>query len=622
MSGKRQAMQSWRITSGPMLVWLSASLMVAIAAKSSCWAQLPAADSKQLYYGELDAGQRVFRFLVTTRLNLKGEREAELQSLDEGGAKFSLTRVVMDANAFEFELAQTKAVYKATAVTNLNDDHAKRSYRGTWNQSGVSLDLTMQPMDAPPQDSPSEVWIGDLNAGLQTLTMQFRIYQAADKPARVFVDSVSQKVGGFKGTRKITDDTVEFEVPALRGKFTGKQSDESSITGKWSQGIPLDLILKKADRPLTLQSSPPKRPQTPQPPFPYESATVVIMTQTDGVQLEGTLSIPNSSDTARRFPAAVLVSGSGPQDRDETLLGHKPFWVLADHLARQGIAVLRYDDRGVGGSTGDFGQATSREFANDANSVVQYLRQHPRINPQQIGIIGHSEGGIVAPMVAAENPAVAWIVLMAGTGVNGEQILYSQGKLIIEAEGGNQEQVSRQRLLQEVCFEAVQSIKPGEDPATLVESAVATILERAKQLEAAEPKANSTESASELEQEKLIKEIIKQQVTASLQAMNTPWLRYFAQHEPGPVLEKVGCPVLAINGQYDVQVDPKLNLPKIEASLAAGGNRNIKVVELPGLNHLFQTCENGGVSNYEKIEETIAPAALKTVSDWILEQTR
>ncbi|MFO1066072.1 MAG: alpha/beta fold hydrolase [Pirellulales bacterium] len=577
-------------------------------------AQLPTARPTSIWYGEMDAGPRVFRFVVFAVPSPSGEWNAELVSLDEGESKFHLSKFTIDERAMHFELMQTKATYSGIADSvdePSRSDHAQTLIKGKWNQNGASIDLDFKQVDMPPQDKPNEVWVGDLKAGFQTLKLQFRVYDD-NGTDRVLMDSLTQKTGGFKASRKVDGDTVEFHVAALRGQFKGKKVRDQTLEGTWTQGIAFGLKLDRIaapQRPTTVET---KRPQTPKPPFPYESEEVQFENGEAGIRLAGTLTIPKSQEEAKRFAAAILVTGSGPQDRDETLLGHKPFFVLADYLTRRGIAVLRYDDRGVGGSTGDFAKATTADFAADAAAAVEFLRRHARIDPSQVGIIGHSEGGIVAPMVAVAKPEIAWIVLMAGTGVNGEQIIYSQGKLIAKTEGADEDALVRQRLLQETIFEAVKNSQSLTGVESLVEPTTARFLERLKEVDQVSGKSKSVED------EATFKGLVSMQVKANLIAMNSPWFRYFAEHEPQPVLEKVHCPVLALNGSKDVQVDPKLNLVKIEAALKSGGNKDFKITELPGLNHLFQTSATGAVSQYESIEETISDVALQTMGDWIM----
>jgi pimeloyl-ACP methyl ester carboxylesterase len=273
--------------------------------------------------------------------------------------------------------------------------------------------------------------------------------------------------------------------------------------------------------------------------------------------------------------------------------------------------VLRYDDRGVGKSSGKFDDATTADFTQDAAKAVDFLKKHPRVDPKRIGLIGHSEGGLVAPLVANQDDQVAWIVLMAGPGVNGEQIMYSQGRLIILAAGGDEATATRNRLVQEAAFSAASKLKPGETPSTALDTLVEQVLENSKKLEGSEPETGDAENQA------AIKKLLAEAIRANLADMNTPWFRFFMAHEPGPVLEQVRSPVLAINGEKDTQVDPKLNLPKIAASLKAGGNQSVTILELASLNHLFQTSQSGSLSEYESIEETIAPAALNTISDWL-----
>jgi hypothetical protein len=300
----------------------------------------------------------------------------------------------------------------------------------------------------------------------------------------------------------------------------------------------------------------------------------------------------------------LLITGSGPQDRNETVSGHRPFLVLADYLTRRGIAVLRVDDRGVGESTGDFSQATSEDFASDVLSGIEYFKARKEINPKQIGLIGHSEGGLIAPMVAVESQDVAFIILMAGTGLTGEEILYLQGALISRAMGVSEEDIGKNHQFNEKIFSLIIEEKDEKN-----------IEEKLRQM-------FMTDWAELSEEEKKAIGDPEVFLNVQLQSLLSPWFKFFLTYDPKPTLNKVKCPVLAINGEKDLQVPPKENLFAIEQALAAGGNKNFTVKELPGLNHLFQTAQTGLPVEYAKIEETISPVALKIISDWILEQTR
>jgi pimeloyl-ACP methyl ester carboxylesterase len=292
----------------------------------------------------------------------------------------------------------------------------------------------------------------------------------------------------------------------------------------------------------------------------------------------------------------LLITGSGPQDRDETLLGHRPFAVLADHLTLNGIAVLRVDDRGVGESTGDFTAATSEDFADDAEAGFRWLRARPEVDRAKVGLLGHSEGAIVAPMVAAREPAVAFLILLAAPGVPGEQILYRQGELILRAAGAGDEVVEASRTLQEALFRAVRNAADG---AAAQAAARAVLVRRAKTLEG--PERDQAEAMFDLQAAEVA----------------SPWFRFFLRHDPAPVLAKVRCPVLAVWGEKDLQVPPDQNRPPLEAALAAGGNQNVAARVLPGLNHLLQPATTGHPGEYGQIELTIDTVALQLIVFWL-----
>jgi hypothetical protein len=375
--------------------------------------------------------------------------------------------------------------------------------------------------------------------------------------------------------------------------------DGSAVKGKWTQnGLSFDLTLVPDAAPSEETLTVPSRPQTPTAPFPYSIEEIVFENSVDGVRLAATLTLPHSDKPCL---AVVLISGSGPQDRDESMANHKPFWVIADHLSRHGIAVLRFDDRGTGTSTGDFAAAASENFSRDAEAAFDHLIKDPRIRRDATGLIGHSEGGMIAPMVAARRSDVAFAVLLAGTGVNGREILLSQGQLILRAMGISDEtQLQAQRATQLAIFDSVLNAPTEATQDDLIAAAMRRL-------------------ADSLPAEALKEEGLRQAVSAGISQMRSPWFREFLTHEPGPILEKVKCPVLALNGEKDVQVDPDLNLPAIQKALQKAGNQHFETVELPGLNHLFQTCRTGSLDEYQTIEETISPVVLERMTTWILQ---
>lgn len=391
---------------------------------------------------------------------------------------------------------------------------------------------------------------------------------------------------------------IRLEVPTLRSRFEGRfQSDPPSIRGDWVQmGGRFRLSLEPTTAPAR-----PTRPQDPVPPYPYRVDSVRFEHSGGSVVLAGTLTIPKGDGP---FPAAVLVSGSGPQDRDETLFGHRPFLVLADHLTRAGVAVLRYDDRGVAESTGDFGSATTEDFATDALAAVDFLFEHESIEPSRIGIIGHSEGGIVAPIAATRSDRVAFIVSLAGTGIAGRELLELQTRLILEASNvpapllALNQRVQRElldKLLQTGSAEAARELAMQELENSWggLPYAVVNALGLAAQVDRA--------------------------LDEQLKRVASPWLFFFLSFDPSTAFARVDVPVLALNGSLDLQVPPEPNLRRIREALEGGGNRDVTAIELGGLNHLFQTATTGLPSEYGGIEETMAPEVLRIVAEWINE---
>jgi len=295
----------------------------------------------------------------------------------------------------------------------------------------------------------------------------------------------------------------------------------------------------------------------------------------------------------------VLLTGSGPQDRNATVAGHRPFLVLADYLTRRGIAVLRTDDRGVGGSSGSVMESTTAEFAEDALAGVEYLKARQEINPRQIGVVGHSEGAAVAPLAASRSTSIAFIVLMAAPGLLGERLAILQRESIARASGVPEAEIARTRAVEQKMMAVVRSEK---------DNAAA-----AKKLREIAGQAMSEASGVQ---------VTGVVVEAQFKMMLSPWYRFFITYDPAPALRKVKCPVLALAGERDLQVPANENLPLIAKALAAGSNSDFTIMKLPRLNHLFQTCQTGTYAEYSKIEETIAPAVLETIGDWILRRTR
>jgi len=452
----------------------------------------------------------------------------------------------------------------------------------------------------------SSTWVfsqditGEWNGALHVQGMQLRLVFHISKTDTAYNATMDSPDQGAKDIpmSKVTfeNNLLTIEMSAAGIKYTGKPDNTGVVVGTFQQGgqsFPLNLSRKSIEK-VEL-----KRPQDPQKPYPYYSEEVTFKNLKDNITLAGTLTLPSKDG---KFPVVVLITGSGPQNRDEELMGHKPFLILSDYLTRNGIGVLRYDDRGTNASTGNFGTATTFDFATDVESAVSFLKTRKEIDQNYIGLIGHSEGGIIAPIVAVQDKDIRFIVLMAGTGISGDKLLLLQQKSIGSASN----------LKEDVLSESAE-INRGLYDIVLQSTKIDTLK---KQVSDYLKTAVANSKNKEIPKGMTVDDIIKQQVAV----ITSPWMITFIKYDPSIILEKVKCPVLAINGDKDLQVSSKVNLPAIEKALKKGGDKNVSIVELPGLNHLFQECTTGLPKEYSEIAQTISPVALKTISDWIKQQ--
>lgn len=482
------------------------------------------------------------------------------------------------------------------------------------------LAVLLHPATAVAQAGPERFageWRGALEAGPQSLTLAVHV-STGEAGLEATLDSPMQGAFGVPFDRAVASgDTLTLELTAAQARFRGVLVDPVTLEGTWSQGpASLPLTLRRGDGSQPGDGTgvsdpasdpaipdPSERPQTPRPPFPYQEEEVVVARPEAGLELAGTLTLPGEDGP---FPGVVLVTGSGPQDRDETVLGHKPFAVLADYLTRRGVAVLRYDDRGVGASTGTHADADSPALARDAAAVLRALADHPAVDPERVGILGHSEGGIIAPMVARETGLPAFVVLLAGPGVPGDEIILAQSRLLATAQGADSATVAASLAVNRALFDVVTS----EDDPEAARARMRAILDtRLDELSPAEREAAGIPDARRAAW-----------VEGQVAQLSDPWFRFFLTYDPAPALEALQVPVLAVNGSLDLQVPAEENLAAIEAALARGGNPDVTTRIFPGLNHLFQAAEVGTVDEYARIRETVNPALLEVVGDWIVER--
>lgn len=443
---------------------------------------------------------------------------------------------------------------------------------------------------------------GQWNGVLKVQGTQLRIVFNINKAENGFsstMDSPDQHAKGMPVTStSFENQTLKLAVSSLRIEYEGILDKSNIIVGNFKQGgqsFPLNLSRETVEKEKLV------RPQEPVKPYPYYEEEITFENVKAGITLAGTLTLPKKEGV---FPAVILISGSGPQNRDEELMGHKPFLVLSDFLTKNGIAVLRFDDRGTASSKGDFKTATTPDFATDVNAGVAYLLTRKEINKKKIGLIGHSEGGIIAPMVASSSKDVAFIVLLAGTGISGDQLLLLQQELIGKASGISDADLQKAKMINSGAFEIVAKSTSAEQLKTDLTSYIKQALKES-------PNAQKPEGMSE-------DDFVKLQVNQ----ISNPWMLYFIKYNPAIALEKVKCPVLAINGEKDLQVPPKVNLEAIKNALTKGGNKKVTTIELPNLNHLFQECKTGSPAEYATIGQTFSPIALTEILKWIQMQTK
>lgn len=542
--------------------------------------------------GSLQAGEAVLHLILHVSKAEDGSLKATIDSLDQGVYGIEVTSLTRKDSTLRFDVASVGASYEG----KLAADH--RTIEGDWMQGSVSLPLIFHRQAAgtgakKPSDaiaSAEGVWQGAMEGNGMRLRFQLHVSHDDQKQLVAALDSPDQGVSGLPAIKVSQNDAAfHFEIPVVSGVYDGTlNAAKSSITGSWAQnGVEQKLDFQRSDQLLELL-----RPQNPVKPYPYKEEELTFPNAKAKISLAGTLTLPSGPGP---FPAAILLSGSGPHDRDESLVGHRPFLVLADHLTRKGIAVLRFDKRGVGKSTGDYANATMEDFTGDAEAALAFLKTRKEIDATKIGLIGHSEGGLIAPMVATHSQTVTWIVLLAAPGLKGEDVLLLQSELILRAAGVNDGEVARTLAFNKQTYTFVRQEK---DPVVL-EAKLNDLVQSTSTGAALPPAA----------------------IQSQVRLLVSPWFRFFLDYDPVPTLQKTLCPLLALNGEKDLQIPPKENLAKIQKALRDGGNSDFQTTELPGLNHLFQHGPTGSPTEYGGILETMAPEALNAVSDWVLKHT-
>lgn len=520
------------------------------------------------------------RLQVTVSIDDDGAQTATLESLDQApGQLIPVSSVEISHDHFEFSIEAIGARFEGAW------NEASSSYDGVFNQ-GLQIPTSF----ARPEDRAAILiegldgrWEGQLIRSDTELEFALNI-QTDDDGTRATLDSISQAAYDIPVTGlDRSGNAVRFQIPAANVTYEGQITGDT-LSGDWIRPGFETVTVTFERVSQTVEAL--NRPQTPQAPFPYVIEEVRIENpDAEGVALAGSLTLPEGEGP---FPGVVLISGSGPQDRDESVWTHQPFAVLADHLTRQGIAVLRYDDRGFADSTGDFASATSPDFASDAAAVADWMRTHPRISA--VGLAGHSEGGLIAPIVAAEHGDTAFVILLAGPGTPGHRFILDQIVANSDAMGIDRAHTRARVAVMETLVDAVRHARDRES----AEAALDGLL--------------TEETLSVLD-------VPADQKAVFINSMSRDWYRELVNYDPSDWFDRMDQPVLALQGTLDLQIVAEPNAAGLETLLA--DKTDAQIVILEGRNHLFQNAETGLMTEYAQIDETFDPEVMTLIADWI-----
>ena len=561
------------------------SILLAATASLSIAAPDPIADS---WHADLSIPTGTLSLIFTITQDDEGNLNATLESPDQTPGK---QIPISEISVVDEHLSIKIAIIGASIEADWDDN--EQQFSGTFHQ-GMNLPIVLK--RGLPADKPTIKGLdGDWKATLSRNGVDLRIIlhiTTTDRGTIALLDSPDTMTMNVPVSDLVKNgEQISYTIKVINGQFSGTRTDPDTIVGTWKVPGQDDVALtyKRAD--ATDEPVVRNRPQVPAKPYGYIVQEITYDNpQAEGVKLAGTLTLPEGDGP---FPAAILISGSGPQDRNETVFGHQPFLVLADYLTKQGIAVLRYDDRGVAKSTGDYSNATSADFATDANAAFAYLIGRDDIDHNAIGFIGHSEGGLIAPIAMKTNPDVAFMVMLAGPGTSSQQIVKSQNRLIGLSQGKSEEEIAKAEAINTRIIQAIVNSASAQE----AEDQIRTILT---------PQALEDLGMKE------------SQIDMVIARNNSPWIRYFLTYDPADYLPAITCPILALNGQLDTQVPAQENLDGLRTLLK--DHPDATMIQLEGLNHLFQHATTGALGEYNDIEETFSPEAMDIMAVWINER--
>jgi pimeloyl-ACP methyl ester carboxylesterase len=571
------------------LVIVSVVAILLLTPNNCCLGQESKAET---WMGILKAGPQKLRIELRLKPEKNGSFSGAMVSLDQVATPIPFDSVERTSKQLSFEI-------KKLGVSFAGDMNADQSVvTGVFTQ-GLKFNIEFKRVDGWKPAKHVATWVGKMEAGPKHFDFQFRVFVNFEGKKSIQLDSLTEGINGLEGGFEQEGNQITMTIPATAAKVIGKLDAAGNVIGgTWIQsGAKIPLVLKRI--PIEQTKSPKlNRPQTPKPPFDYDAedftvqAAAIDPKYSNDVVLAGTLTAPAGKGP---FPTVILTSGSGPQDRDETIFEHRPFLVIADYLTKKGFAVIRYDDRGIGQSKGDFLEATTADLADDLEVVFEWAKKSPKIDSKKIILAGHSEGGIIGPIVASRNADVAGVVLLAGTGVIGREIVLNQTREIAAVAGLPEKVLDLQdKLLRLVVARSKAGLPMGEDFADSLNDVF-----------------------GDLSEEERLKYGLNEVATKTILMFKSKWMRYFLEFDPATTLSKTHCPVLSLIGGNDLQVDPQLNMPAIKTAMDEAGNQDFTQVLVPGLNHLFQKSETGSPSNYVIIEQTLDDSLLSELSGWL-----
>lgn len=625
------------------------------------------------WFGWIETPKQQLRTILRVERDWEGKATAGfIISPDQNSVEIRLTKFQIGSNG-EWQFTVENPVNANRTGNYTGKQSSPNQVDGYFEQGGEKLSLKMRKVDSMPMESTSNlgadsVWLGTLDMKFRKDDYRMRVYSnppfATAEAPRLLFDWLTQNLVGIPAEVSLENGNTTFDMKSIGAKFVATLNENGNeLDGRFFKGsVPLPLLMKlrtdeapsavavKEEKlappssktstqdttkvlengsPLLLESeklAPTKRTDLASSSFFEETPFEVTFGGTkskkgkepavveNAIKLAGTLTIPKlkSGSQSRRFPTVIMVSGSGPQDRNETIGRHKPFQTIAHYLAENGIASLRYDDRGVGESTGDYLNATSEAFANDALVVWTHATTIPELDASKIGILGHSEGGLIGPMAAVWEPKIAFLILIAPPGITGSEILKTQIDHFSELQGMNETDRKATMTLQG----KLQDIASGyfTDEITMrrdIQNAIRQNWDSLKSI------AKSQDPNANLDQ---MRKNLTSQVEGQFQQLRMPWYRFFLSYDPTPNWMMVRCPTLAIWGSNDVQVLPEINRSKIAKAIERNQKLEADLEILPGLNHWLQTSKTGIPEEYDEIEETISPKALSTIRIWAEEQ--